>query len=364
MVRRMNLITKHHALLLFFFLFMLPIAAVHAQDKTISLQDALKVLPEFQWDSFLQTGTFYSAGHYASFHVGLKGETCFSLIDGYEVISVPSPYMENGVIRFPERFIISLKDAIDAEINHDVKPFKVAAIIIDPGHGGKDPGATTVQTINGKKITLKEKDIVLKVATDLRDWLVKRYPDKKILMTRTTDVTLALEERASFANGIKVEESEAIIFVSIHCNSELNANLKKNPARGYEIWYLPPKVRREIIEKDNFNGSEEVRSILNTLKEEEFTYESKLLAALIMKSLDEFIAPVSPSRGTKEEQWYVVKRINMPSVLVELGFISNPSDAALLFEEQSLKKYTEALFKGISGFVTLYEQPGGFSIIE
>jgi N-acetylmuramoyl-L-alanine amidase len=343
---------------------MLSPVAAQRQDKTLFLQDALNVLPEFQWDPFLQTGTFYSSGHYASFHVGLKGESCFSLIDGYEVINAPSPYMENGALRFPESFIISLKNAIDAEIKNDLKPFKVAVIIIDPGHGGRDTGASAVQTIKGKKVSLKEKDIVLTVALDLRDRLVKRYPGKKILMTRTVDVTLALEERASFANGIKIEENEAIIFISIHCNSELNASLKKNPAHGYEIWYLPPKVRREIIEKDSFNGSEEVRSILNTLKEEEFTYESKLLAASLLARLDEFIAPASPSRGIKEEQWYVVKRTNMPSVLIELGFISNPSDAALLFEKQSFEKYTKALFEGLVDFVTLYEKPGGFSITE
>jgi N-acetylmuramoyl-L-alanine amidase len=362
MAKRENPIPKHR-----FFLCLLlitPLVAVQPQDKTFSLQDALNILPEFQWDPFLQTGTFYRSGHYASFQVGLKGENCFSLIDGYEVISAPAPYMENGAIRFPENFIISLKNAIDAEIKNDLKPFKVAAIIIDPGHGGKDSGATAVQTINGKKVSLREKDIVLNIALDLRGRLVKRYPDKKILMTRDTDDTLALEERASFANGIKVEENEAIIFISIHCNSELNASLKKNPARGYEIWYLPPKVRREIIEKDSFNGSEEVRNILNTLKEEEFTYESKLLAASLLARFDEFIAPASLSRGIKEEQWYVVKRTNMPSVLIELGFISNPSDAALLFEKQSLEKYTKALFEGLVDFVTLYEKPGGFSIIE
>ncbi|MDR1072495.1 MAG: N-acetylmuramoyl-L-alanine amidase [Treponema sp.] len=362
MAKRVNPILKHR-----FFLWLLlaaPFVAAQPQDKTFSLQDALAILPEFQWDPFLQTGTFYSSGHYASFQAGFKGERCFSLIDGYEVISAPSPYLENGALRFPESFIISLKNAIDAEIKNDLKPFKVAAIILDPGHGGKDSGATAVQTINGKTVSLKEKDITLAIALNLRDRLVKRYPDKKILMTRATDVTLALEARASFANGIKLEENEAIIFVSIHCNSEMNANLKKNPARGYEIWYLPPKVRREIIEKDNFNGSEEVRSILNTLKEEEFTYESKLLAASLLTRFDEFIAPASPSRGIKEEQWYVVKRTNMPSVLIELGFISNPSDAALLFEKQSLEKYTKTLFEGLVDFVTLYEKPGGFSIIE
>ncbi|MDR0707923.1 MAG: N-acetylmuramoyl-L-alanine amidase [Treponema sp.] len=362
MVKKVRLAAKRWVFL--WFLLIVVSVAAQPQDKTLSLEDALAILPEFQWDPFLQTGTFYSSGHYASFQAGRKGENCFSLIDGYEVISAPAPYMENGALRFPESFITSLKNAIDAEINNDLKPFKVAAIIIDPGHGGRDSGATAVQTINGKNVSLREKDITLAIALDLRDRLVKRYPDKKILMTRATDITLALEERASFANGIKVEENEAIIFVSIHCNSEMNASLKKNPARGYEIWYLPPKVRREIIEKDSFNGSEEVRSILNTLKEEEFTYESKLLAASLLARLDEFIAPASPSRGIKEEEWYVVKRTNMPSVLIELGFISNPSDAALLFEKRSLEKYTEALFKGLIDFVTLYEKPGGFSIIE
>jgi N-acetylmuramoyl-L-alanine amidase len=334
------------------------------QSAVLTLQDALKILPEFQWDPFLQTGTFYCAGHYASFKPGSKGETGYSLVDGYALVKTPSPYIENGALRFPQTFVSSVKKAIDAERALDLKPFRVAAVIIDPGHGGKDAGTTASHVINGRKVSLKEKDITLQVGIDLRRRLEERYPDKQILMTRSTNATLVLNERTSFANAVNIGEHEAIIFISIHCNSEMNPHLKRNPAKGYEIWYLPPQVRRDIIEKDDYDGPDAVRSILNTLKEEEFTYESRLLASTILKRFDQFIMSYSPSRGVKEEEWYVVKRANMPSVLVELAFLSNAEDAALLIEDESLARYTDALFHGIADFITLYEQPGGFSVIE
>jgi N-acetylmuramoyl-L-alanine amidase len=343
-----------------FFLFCVLQAGAQQSFKTLSLEETLKVLPELQWDSFLRAGTFYYAGHYASFQIGDKGETGFSLIDGYEIIRAPSPYMENGAVFFPEPFVISMKNALDEETKNDLGPFRVAAIIIDPGHGGKDPGAIGKPLVDKKKVTIQEKDVALNVGKTLYEKLVSAYPQKQVLMTRKADVSITLEERVSLANAVKLDKNEAIIYISIHCNA---LEFKEN-ARGYEIWYLPPNVRRNVIDKNFFDGPEEVRAILNQMREEEFNVESALLAKSILTRFKEFIGNASPSRGIKEEEWYVVKRAHMPSVLVELGFITNPQDAKLLIEPASLKKYTEALYRGISDFITLYEKPGGFSVIE
>ncbi|MDR0645105.1 MAG: N-acetylmuramoyl-L-alanine amidase [Treponema sp.] len=266
--------------------------------------------------------------------------------------------MENGVIKFPEAFVASVEKAISEEVKNDGGFFRIAAIIIDPGHGGKDTGAIGTPVIDGKKTTIQEKDVVLAVSKDLYAQLVKAFPHKQILMTRNDDSTLSLEKRVSFANAVNLAQNEAIIFVSVHCNA---AHYKAN-ARGYEVWYLPPDVRRSLINKSTFNGPAEVVPILNSMKEEEFTIESRLLASSILKRFDEVIGKSSPSRGIKEEEWYVVKKANMPSVLVELGFITNASDAKLLTDSAYVKNFSNALFKGISDFIAVYEQPGGFSL--
>jgi N-acetylmuramoyl-L-alanine amidase len=343
-----------------FILSLITIFTVNLRADPLLLDAALKRMgraAEFQWEPFLQTGAVYDRGHFISFYTGKKGETGVLLVDGYHIIEVELPYMERGVLKFPEAFVASVEKAINEEVKNDVGLFRIAAIIIDPGHGGKDTGAIGTPVIDGKKTTIQEKDVVLTVSKDLYALLVKAFPNKQILMTRNDDSTVSLEKRASFANAVSLAQNEAIIFVSVHGNA---APYKTN-ARGYEVWYLPPNVRRSLINKSTFDGPVEVVPILNSMKEEEFTIESRLLATSILKRFDEVIGKSSPSRGIKEEEWYVVKKANMPSVLVELGFITNASDAKLLTDKTYIKNFSNALFKGISDFITNYEKPGGFN---
>lgn len=340
--------------------FIYVVFTVNLQADPLLLEDVLKRIgrtSEFQWEPFLQTGVVYDRGHFVSFYTGKKGETGVLLVDGYHIIEAPLPYIEKSVVKFPEAFVASVEKAINEEVKNDVGLFRIAAIIIDPGHGGKDTGAIGTPIINGKKVTIQEKDVALKVSKDLYAQLVKAFPNKQVLMTRNDDSTVSLEKRVSFANAVNLAQNEAIIFVAVHCNA---APYKTN-ARGYEVWYLPPDVRRSLINKSTFDGPVEVVPILNSMKEEEFTIESRLLASSILKRFDEVIGKSSPSRGIKEEEWYVVKKANMPSVLVELGFITNASDAKLLTDSVYVKNFSNALFKGISDFISNYEQPGGFN---
>jgi len=95
--------------------------------------------------------------------------------------------------------------------------------------------------------------------------------------------------------------------------------------------------------------------ILNAMLEEEFTTESILMARSIMNRFDPNIGKLSPPRGIKAEEWFVVRNARMPSVLVELGFVTNPRDAELLLDPEYLRKLSEALYKGTVDFIgTLY----------
>jgi N-acetylmuramoyl-L-alanine amidase len=229
-------------------------------------------------------------------------------------------------------------------------------VVLDAGHGGKDPGALRTYTVNGKKITIQEKDITLKVGQLLYKKLKQTYPEKQIIMTRSTDKFLSLGERTDVANSVKLQKDEAVIYVSVHVNASLD---KK--ASGYEVWYLSPGYRRTVLDKSVAQDDKSLFPILNSLMEEEYTTESILMAKFIMDGLQAQIGNKSKSRGIKAEEWFVVRNANMPSVLIEVGFLTNQEEAMNLNSDSYLQKTTQGIYNGISAFVTHFERSRGFT---
>jgi N-acetylmuramoyl-L-alanine amidase len=199
---------------------------------------------------------------------------------------------------------------------------------------------------------VQEKDITLSVSQKLAAKLKSAYPDKKILMTRTNDTFPSLEDRAQLANKVHLKDNEAVIYISIHANSSFNKS-----ARGFEVWYLPPEYRRTVIEGDTATP---LASIQNVMLEEEYTKESRMMAESILDNFMADFGKTLPSRGIKTEEWYVVRKSRMPAVLVELGFVSNAEDAALLTNEAELNKMSGTIYSGISDFIVKFEKSGGF----
>lgn len=230
--------------------------------------------------------------------------------------------------------------------------FKIATILIDPGHGGKDPGCVGGYTENGKKIKLYEKDITLNVATQLANLLKQTFPDKNIVMTRTSDKYTTLEQRAAISNGIKVAEDEAVIFISVHVNAAPNPK-----ATGYEVWYLPRNYNRYDLANGK-NISNEIKPIVNSMLEEEFSLESILMAKNIDAQLAKQIGSATPSRGIREEAYFVIRKSRMPAVLVELPFITTEKDAKLLNSKEFLTKCATGIYNGIVQFVSQFENYG------
>jgi N-acetylmuramoyl-L-alanine amidase len=312
---------------------------------------------EFRWDPFFQGGVFSFGDHYGAFNAAVTaGETGFLMLDNKEVFTVTLPYQEKGELHFPEAFVKTLQSAFSRYFEEDSTHFRIAAIIIDPGHGGKDPGAIGNPVVNGKTLRVVEKDIVLKVSKQLKTLLERAYPDKQVLMTRDSDVFYSLEERTSMANSVPLKENEAIIYISIHANYVFNAH-----TRGYEVWYLSPDYRRTVLDRSKYTDSAEVIPILNAMLEEEYTTESIIMARSILRAFDTTLGKSIPSRGLKAEEWFVVRNSWMPAVLVELGFVSNPADALLMTSEGGLRKFSEALYNGITEFVGVFERSGGFT---
>ena len=356
--------------LIFFMVFPLfsqnPAQIASLDSRAMSLEEALGSLSsagagnaELNWDPFFLSGKIIAGRHEAAFISGGAGDSGAVLLDYKDVLTVPLPYLENGNIRFPEAFVNQVKSIFSRYAEEDRYRLRIAAIIIDPGHGGKDPGATGTHTVGGKVYNLEEKDITLKVARRLYASMTASFPDKRVILTREGDTFPTLDERVAIANTVPLAENEAAIYISVHANASFNKD-----ARGYEVWYLSPGYRRDLIDSSKYADSKEVIPILNSMLEEEITTESILIAQSILKRLEEAVGKQVPSRGLKAEEWFVVRNTRMPSVLVELGFVTNETEALLLNDDAYLMKLSEALYKGICDFIAFFERSGGFTALQ
>jgi len=317
--------------------------------KTISPNQSI----QFRWDPLFRDGVFNMGEHNGTFSVASRqGETGYLVFDNREIFNVQLPYSDNGRIIFPDTFVATLRSTFTRLHENDMSRFRVAAIIIDPGHGGRDPGAVGNISVNGRNTSINEKDIVLRVALSLREQLVQTYPDKRILMTRDSDIYRTLEQRSDMANAVTVRENESVIFISIHANAARNTN-----ARGYEVWHITSGGRpRQLLNPSTSGHSPDIQAILNQMLNEEFTSESILLANSILQGFEGIFGNTLPSRGAKANDWFVVKNSRMPAVLVELGFVSNRQDALLMTSQDGLQKMTTSLYNGITNFIGIFER--------
>ena len=318
--------------------------------NNISLMDSAKEKGiTLYWDSLAETGMLEKNGHQVTF----RKDEQIVVLDSVRISLTDAPELKNNKVYVSQKFMD------DAEIlfqENNSTMYKVGAILIDAGHGGKDPGALKTYKIDGKNVTIQEKDINLKVAKLLGERLRTAYPDKQIILTRDKDVFLTLQERTEIANNVKVKEDEAVLFISVHVNSSLNKT-----SSGYEVWYLSPGYRRTVLDKSAAGDDSSLFPILNSMLEEEYTTESIMIAKFIMDGLESQIGNDSKARGIKAEEWFVVKNSNMPSVLIELGFVSNEKEALLLNNDTYLKKAALGIYNGIAAFITHFERSKGFT---
>lgn len=336
----------YSALILLFSIFSFSFA--QTADKDL-VEEAGKSGIVLYWDSLSNTGILEKNNQ----HLVFRPEQNFVLFNSTKIGYTDAPVITEGQIKVTSAFLSEIDDFFAAA--PDSSNPKIGAIIIDPGHGGKDPGASMTHKINGKNVTVKEKDVNLTVGNMLSQMLSKAYPDKRIIMTRSTDVFLTLQQRTEIANSVKLKDDEAVLYISIHVNASLD---KK--AKGYEVWYLTPGYRRTVIDS-KADDDPTVTNILNSMMEEEYTTESIFIAKLILDGLTAQIGSKSTSRGIKAEEWFVVRNSKMPSVLIELGFLTNYEEACCLNDKAYLQKSALGIYNGISAFVTHFERSRGFT---
>ena len=219
---------------------------------------------------------------------------------------------------------------------------KISRIVLDPGHGGYDTG-----TIGPGG--LKEKELVLQVAQRLQKLLSERL-GADVLLTRRDDTFVPLEERTAIAN-----EHQADLFVSIHANAS-----RSRSASGVETYYLSfarSDEAREVASRENASTGRnvhELEDLVRKIARADKSSESRELAALLQKKLYLGARKVYYSardRGVRSAPFVVLIGANMPSVLAEVGFISNPRDEKILRKENNRRRLAEALFAGIQGYM-------------
>lgn len=314
----------------------------------IELAEELKL--DFRWEPYRKIGTLARGTTKVTFIPSSDS----LVVNQSAEITTGKIEMRDGALLAGSSTAVFLRDLFAAALPDGPR---VSWIVIDPGHGGKDPGTNHRHMIDGKSVYLVEKDIVLFVSNELKRMLENRFPEKGIVLTRDDDTYLKLEERVEIANTIDLESvDESIVFISIHANASLNSK-----TYGYEVWYLPPEYGRGNLLSEDVVGADtkDLRQILNTMKDEEFTVESVLLAKNILSGLDLTIGETSKNLGLKEESWFVVRNAKMPSVLVELGFVTNTAEARRMADPIHLRKMAAGLYNGITAFIEGFENSTG-----
>lgn len=262
----------------------------------------------------------------------------------------PAPLREIATVSTPTDRALNLKpapvpaavSAAKSDSNGDrslVRVFglKMGRVVIDAGHGGHDSGTVGP---NG----LQEKDLVLDVALRLGALITKQL-GAEVIYTRSTDVFIPLEQRTRIAN-----EQKADLFISVHANSS-----PEPTATGVETYYFnltSDKGGLDLATRENATADSSIsdlndllhRAVLQTKREESREFAQKVQASLLSTSLR---GSQVKDRGVRQAPFVVLIGATMPSILAEIGFVSNPRDERQLRKSDQRQKIAEALFKGV-----------------
>jgi len=221
---------------------------------------------------------------------------------------------------------------------------KISRIVIDPGHGGHDTG-----TIGPHG--LLEKNVCLDVALRLGKLIHQKLPSAQVIYTRNTDVFVPLEERTAIAN-----QAGADLFISIHANSSHD-----DQARGIETYYLnftssPEALETASRENAVSNASiHELQDLIKKIARNDKIEESQELATDIQSSLTSQLRQISTAernRGVKKAPFVVLIGADMPSVLAEISFLSNPTDERMLQKPAQRQRIAQGLFRGVESYLS------------
>lgn len=238
-------------------------------------------------------------------------------------------------------------------VKNDIEKWEFDVIVIDAGHGGKDPGAVGYGGV-------KEKDINLALALKLGKLIELNMPKVKVIYTRKDDRFIELYKRGKIAN-----ENNGKLFISIHCNS---LPKKYKNTRGFEVYLLRPGRTEEAIaiaeiensvikledNPDRYKQLTDENFILVSMAHSSYMRYSEHFADLLHQGWERNVA--IPSRGVKQAGFYVLVGASMPSVLVEAGFLTNKTDVDYLLSSNGQDEIARTMFNTIRAFRTYYDK--------
>jgi N-acetylmuramoyl-L-alanine amidase len=237
--------------------------------------------------------------------------------------------------------------AFPSNAQKDGKTFKV---VIDAGHGGKDPGCLGTYS--------REKDVALDVALKTGKLISENCPNVKVIYTRSTDVFVELYNRAKIANS-----HHADLFISFHCNA--NDNHSAHGVETYVMGLDKSEKNLAVAKKENaamlmeegykdhyagFNPDSPESAVMFSLYSSAYLNNSILLADKVQKNLVGVTHLLD--RGVKQAPYWVLWSVSMPSILIEMGFLSNPTEEKFLTDEQHKKEIADAIYRGFASYYT------------
>jgi len=258
------------------------------------------------------------------------------------------------IVDNPNEILISMRTKKDIsskitnELEEEKRKWLIDKIVIDPGHGGKDPGAI------GRNGTY-EKHVVLAIARKLKQ-LIEERTNIKVLMTREDDRFVGLDQRTEFAN-----RNEAKLFISIHANSNPSSRVN-----GVSTYFLGPENTEEArevallensvikYEKDSkYADLTQENLILSTMAQNIYNTESEDMAAIVQHEISKRCRLID--RGVRQAGFYVLWGASMPNILVEVAFISNKYEEKKLRQSSFQEDVAEAIYESIKKFKKKYE---------
>ena len=251
----------------------------------------------------------------------------------------------------PLFFLLLLFNLYNVNLLSQTNSTNIKTIVIDPGHGGKDSG-----TLGTKRFKIYEKHVALAVSLKLGNYIAEEFPDVKIIYTRNTDVFLELNERTEIAN-----KSNADLFISIHCDgftnpkpsgasvfvmgmSKLKANMDVAMRENSAI-YLEDNYQQKY---DGFDPKSAESYIVFSLMQNTYLNQSLQIAEEVESEFSN--RANRKSRGVKQAPFYVISRTNMPSILVECGFLTNPKEEEFLHSDLGQDYIASAIFRAFRSY--------------
>jgi len=313
------------------------------------------------------------------------------IINGNEIYNLSNPIIKkNGIVYFPNdleeyisntkiinnKTVIKFNNKSNHNSNNETKTLsyqndyssdikdanKINFVFIDAGHGGKDPGFCNPEQ------TRLEKEVTFPISVLLAKEVKRICKDVRPVLTRTDDSYIYPGDRSDMAIKISGLNGNGI-FVSIHANASIDEK-----SYGIETFYYTrgptddiPKIttyREKYIEErftNRLSSKQDVKAILNHMLDIQLTKESKLLAEYVNNSVCKHLNKYTDNRGIKTANFMVNAYINMPSILIEIGFLTNKVEGQRLYSNWYQNKLAKGIAKGIKKFINEFNKTNSFT---